>query len=75
MSMRQIHPEMLKAMKERYNVGARVRLNHMNDPFVDIPSGTLGTVVCVDCIGTIHVKWDNGSTLGVAYGEDSCSKI
>jgi hypothetical protein len=24
---------------------------------------------------TIHVNWDNGSTLGVAYGEDHCRKL
>ena len=37
--------------------------------------GTKGTVVCVDDIGTIHVHWDNGSSLGVAYGEDRCRVI
>ena len=29
----------------------------------------------VDDVGTIHVNWDCGSSLGVCYGEDSCSKI
>lgn len=73
--MKQIRPEALRAMKETYAPGTRVKLNHMNDPFVDLPAGTTGTVTCVDDIGTIHVRWDNGSTLGVAYGEDSCSRI
>ena len=39
------------------------------------PIGTLGTVVGVDSIGTIHVNWDNGCGLGVAYGEDACRRI
>jgi len=25
----------------------------------------------VDDIGSIHVRWDNGSTLAIAYGIDS----
>ena len=26
-------------------------------------------------VGTIHVNWDNGCGLGVAYGEDACRRI
>ena len=36
---------------------------------------TRGTVKCVDDMGTIHVRWDCGSSLGVVYGEDACRKI
>ena len=36
------------------------------------PQGTRGTVTAVDDIGTIHVKWDTGSSLGIAYGVDAC---
>ena len=31
--------------------------------------------VVVDDIGTIHVDWDCGSGLGIAYGEDVCKKV
>jgi len=75
MQMREIHPEILKAMKERYKAGTRVKLNYMNDVISSVPDGTLGTVACVDDVGTIHVNWDNGRTLGVVYREDSCSII
>ena len=34
------------------------------------PAGTLGRVVHVDDIGTIHIAWENGSNLGAVYGED-----
>ena len=37
--------------------------------------GCQGTVVSVDSIGTIHVAWDNGSSMGVVYSEDECCKI
>ena len=39
------------------------------------PVGTLGTVIGVDAIGTVHVDWDNGCGLGVAYGEDACRRV
>ena len=39
------------------------------------PVGTEGTVFGVDDIGSIMVRWDNGSTLSVAYGEDLCRRI
>jgi len=29
----------------------------------------------VDDTGSIMVKWDNGSSLHVVYGEDRCRKI
>lgn len=50
--------------------GDRVILVSMNDPYSRIPSGTEGTVQCVDSLGTVHVRWDNGSGLGLIPGED-----
>ena len=74
--MNRLTPERLKALREQYPRGCRVRLNHMNDPFrPDLKEGALGTVLCVDDIGTIHVAWDCGSTLGVIYGVDSCAVV
>ena len=69
-------PEDLKALREQYPAGCRVRLNHMNDPYrPELKAGALGTVMHVDDSGTIHVSWDCGSSLGIAYGEDLCKKI
>lgn len=66
----------LEMLKERYPKGCRVELVHMNDPFnTKLVPGCKGTVVAVDDIGTIHVQWDCGSSLGVAYGEDVCRKV
>lgn len=45
----------------------------MDDPQA-LPIGTKGTVLGVDVIGSIMVKWDNGSGLSVAYGEDVCRR-
>ena len=32
--------------------------------------GLCGTVRYVDDIGTLHVSWENGSQLGLVFGED-----
>ena len=67
-------PEIIERLREQYPVGSRVELLKMDDRQAP-PIGTLGTVIGVDAIGTIHVDWDNGCGLGVAYGEDACRRI
>ena len=74
--MREIRPEMLRSLRERFPAGCRVELTHMDDPYnTRLHEGCLGTVIAVDDLGTIHVSWDCGSSLGVVYGEDSCRRI
>lgn len=51
-------------------VGKRVELIYMNDKQAPA-AGTQGTVRRVDDMGTIHVNWDNGSSLGLVDGEDT----
>jgi len=65
----------LEARKARYTKGSRVELVSMNDPYTTLKAGDAGTVEFVDDIGTVFVKWDNGSSLGVVYGEDSIRKL
>lgn len=66
--------EIIEHLRERFPRGCRVELVRMDDPQAP-PIGTRGTVIGVDDIGTIHVSWDNGSGMGVAYGEDDCRRI
>ena len=73
--MTTIHPEILKQLREYYTSGTRVMLIRMSDPYTNLRQGDLGTVTMVDDIGTIHVKWDRGSMLGVVFGEDECRRI
>lgn len=73
--MKNIHPEMLKQLKEYYTAGSRVMLIRMSDPYTNLRQGDRGTVTMVDDIGTVHVNWDRGSTLGVVFGEDECRRI
>lgn len=68
--------ELIEMLRQRYPVGARVELTHMDDPYnTKLVPGCKGTVRYVDDIGTIHVSWDCGSSLGIVYGEDSCRVI
>ena len=62
------------SVKKEFPKGSRVELVEMNDPYREMPSGLKGTVRHVDDTGTVHVNWDNGSTLGAVYGEDTIKK-
>lgn len=64
----------VKMYKESYSKGTRLELIYMEDSQA-VPSGTKGTVVCVDDMGTIHMKWDNGRTLGLIPEVDSFKRI
>ena len=60
--------------KEKYKRGDRVMLVKMDDIQAP-PVGTQGTVRFVDDIGTVHVSWDNGSSLGAAMGADIIKRV
>jgi len=60
----------LEARRARFKPGSTVELIFMNDPFTKLQPGEQGKVLFVDSIGTAHIQWNNGSTLGAAYGED-----
>ena len=60
-----------KRLRETYKRGTRIVLNHMGSDPRPIPDGSRGTVVGVDDIGSIMVKWDCGRGLSLIYGEDS----
>jgi hypothetical protein len=70
-----ITPDKLKQLKLSYPPGTRVKLIQMNDPYTKLRPGEIGTVTEVDDIGTIHVSWECGSSLGIAFGEDLCEII
>lgn len=67
--------QQVENLRERYPVGARVVLHHMDDPDAPVPPGTKGTVTYVDDMGQIGVNWDNGSGLSLVPGEDTFSKV
>ena len=65
----------VEQLRKQFPKGTCVRCLSMNDPFRPVPSGTKGTVRCVDSAGQIHVSWDNGQGLALIYGEDRFEKV
>ncbi len=66
--------ENVEYLKRLYPEGTRIRLDYMADSR-GVPAGTEGTVLTVDSIGQIHMKWDNGRTLALVPETDSFSII
>ena len=59
----------LERLRNMYPAGTRIRLLHIDDiqapPYI-----TLGIIKKIDDMGTIHVLWDTGSSLGLVSGVD-----
>lgn len=69
-----VKKEIVQTLRKQYPEGTQVKLVKMDDPQAP-PMGTRGTVIGVDDIGSIMVRWDNGSSLNVIYGEDVVSRV
>ena len=68
--------ETVERLRQEYPVGCRVELIEMNDPYNQkLKPGCRGSVTHIDDAATIHVAWDCGSSLGVAFNEDRCRRI
>lgn len=66
--------EKIEELRKEYPAETRIKLIYMEDVQA-VPPGTCGTVTLVDDGGTIHMKWDNGSSLGLIKDEDVFIKI
>ncbi len=51
-------------------VGDRIELLQCDDPYTTLKPGATGTVDFIDDTGTVFVKWDCGSSLGLVPGVD-----
>ena len=71
--MRYPSKDIIDSLRREFPEGCRVELLEMDDP--QAPSiGTRGIVQLIDSMATIHVRWDTGCGLGVAYGADRCRR-
>lgn len=72
--MRFPNQRIVEHVRESYPKGTRVELVRMDDLQAP-PPGTRGTVLAVDDAASLIVRWDNGSSLNVVYGEDIVRKL
>ena len=61
-------------LRLNYPPGTRIMLDHKDDNWA-VPRGTRGSVTQVDDAGTIHMKWDNGRSLGIVPQVDQFRKL
>ena len=64
----------LDRIRREYPVGTIIELIEMSDKFAP-PKGTLGEVIGVDDIGSLLMRWANGSSLNVILSEDRIRKV
>ena len=64
----------IQKLRKEFPQGTKVKLIKMNDVQSPEPA-TIGFVIGVDDIGTIHVQWETGGVLGLIVGEDEFEKL
>ena len=57
--------ETVEHIRKLYPPGTEIELIKSNDPIHRLHEGLKGTVSHVDDAGTIHMNWENGSSLGL----------
>ena len=63
--------EQVERLKQQYPKGTKICCDYMSDDPNPIAPGTVGKVMYVDDIGTLHCAFDNGRQLGLVPGVDS----
>ena len=64
----------VELLRKQYPKGTKIELQEMDDVQAP-PIGTVGTVYGVDDLGSLLVRWENGSSLSVIDGVDRVKKI
>lgn len=61
----------LEKLRKAYPAGTKIQLISMRDETYPILPGTVGEVTHIDDAGSVHMKWENGSSLALIPEVDS----
>ena len=61
----------LEQLRKAYPAGTKIQLISMRDETYPILPGTVGEVTHSDDAGSVHMKWENGSSLALIPEVDS----
>ena len=61
----------LEQLRKQYPKGTKLQMITMRNEKYPIPPGTVGEVTHIDDMGSIHMKWENGSFLAIIPEVDS----
>lgn len=64
----------VERIRREYPSGTKVVLERMDDVQAP-PVGTVGEVTGVDDVGSLLMRWENGSSLNVVFPEDRVRKL
>ena len=65
----------LAQLRKQYTIGTKIQLISMRDEKYPILPGTIGEVTHIDDMGSIHMKWQNGSSLALIPEIDSFQTV
>ena len=65
----------LKQLRKKYPVGPKLQLLSMRNEKYPILPGTVGAVTHIDDAGSIHMRWENGSSLALIPEIDSFQTV
>ena len=65
----------LENLRKQYPVGTKIQLISMRNEKYPILPGTIGEVIHIDDMGSIHMKWQNGSSLALIPEVDSFKAV
>ena len=61
----------LEQLRKQYPIGTKLQMITMRNEKYPVPPGTIGEVTHIDDLGSIHMKWQNGSSLAIIPEVDS----
>ena len=65
----------LAQLRKQYPVGTKIQLISMRNETYPVLPGTVGEVTHIDDAGSIHMRWENGSSLALIPEIDSFQTV